>query len=139
MTPGEPGRHYVSLIRGFTIDMGNNPTGNGLSLEGAQLCSIEDIIIKGNFNIGITSLPGSGGSTTNVKVIGGNIGIRQNVYRPTPSIQGVELLNQKKFGIELADARGGIIVAGFKIEGSGSGGRAYLDKATPARTRSATS
>jgi Pectate lyase superfamily protein len=122
VTPGDPGRHYVSLIRGFTIDMGQNSTGNGLSLEGAQLCSIEDIIIKGKFNIGITSLPGSGGSTTNVKVIGGNIGIRQNAYRPTPSIHGVELLNQKKFGIELAGARGGIIVAGFKIEGSGQAG-----------------
>jgi hypothetical protein len=122
VTPGDAGRHYVSLIRGFTIDMGNNPSGNGLSLEGAQLTTIEDMVIRGNFNVGITSLPGSGGSTTNVKVIGGNIGIRQNVYRPTPSIQGVELLNQKQFGIEFATARGGIIVAGFKIQGSGQAG-----------------
>jgi hypothetical protein len=122
VTPGAAGRHYVSLVRGFTIDMGNNPAGNGLSLEGAQLCSIEDIIIKGNFDTGITSLPGSGGSTTNVQVIGGNIGIRQDAFRPTPSIHGAKLLNQKKFGIELAGARGGIEVIGFEIRGSGEAG-----------------
>jgi len=122
VTPGDPGRHYVSLIRGFTLDMGNNPTGDALSLPGAQLTTIEDIVIQGDFNVGINSLPGSGGSTTNVKVIGGNIGIRQNLYRPTPSIQGLELLNQRTYGIELVDARGGIEVAGFKIQGSGVAG-----------------
>ncbi len=29
-------RHYVSLVRGLTIDMGANPCGHGLSLEGAR-------------------------------------------------------------------------------------------------------
>ena len=94
VTPGDPGRHYVSLIRGFTIDMGDNPTGDAMSLPGAQLTTIEDIVIRGNFNVGINSLPGSGGSTTNVKIVGGNIGIRQSVYRPTPSIHGLELVDQ---------------------------------------------
>jgi hypothetical protein len=115
-------RHYVSLVRGLTIDMGSNPLGQGLSLEGAQLCSIEDILIRGSFDVGITGLPGSGGSLTNVTVIGGNVGIRQGGYRPTPSLQGVELRAQRKYGIELADARGGLIVVGFKIEGSGLAG-----------------
>jgi hypothetical protein len=115
-------RHYVSLVRGLTIDMGSNPEGHALSLEGAQLCAIEDILIRGSFDVGITALPGSGGSTTNVKVLGGNVGIRQSGYRPTPSLQGVELLNQKRFAIELAEARGGLVVAGFRIEGSGQAG-----------------
>ena len=122
VTPGDPGRHYVSLIRGFTIDMGDNPTGDAMSLPGAQLTTIEDIVIRGNFNVGINSLPGSGGSTTNVKIVGGNIGIRQSVYRPTPSIHGLELVDQKVYGIELVGARGGIEVAGFKIRGSGVAG-----------------
>jgi hypothetical protein len=122
VTPGEPSRHYVSLVRGFTIDMGNNPTGVALSMPGAQLTTIEDVAIQGAFNIGINSLPGSGGSTTNVKITGGNIGIRQNLYRPTPSIQGLELLNQSQYGIELVDSRGGLEVAGFRIKGSGVAG-----------------
>ena len=74
--------------------MGDNPTGDAMSLPGAQLTTIEDIVIRGNFNVGINSLPGSGGSTTNVKIVGGNIGIRQSVYRPTPSIHGLELVDQ---------------------------------------------
>jgi hypothetical protein len=116
---GDPGRHYVSLIRGFTIDMGTNPTGVAVSMPGAQLCTIEDITIRGNFDVGINSLPGSGGSTTNVKIVGGKVGVRQSLYRPTPSIHGLDLLNQSVYGIELVGARGGIEVAGFSIKGSG--------------------
>ena len=44
------------------------------------------------------------------------------VYRPTPSIHGLELVDQKVYGIELVGARGGIEVAGFKIRGSGVAG-----------------
>ena len=139
MTPGDPGRHYVSLIRGFTIDMGNNPTGNGLSLEGAQLCSIEDIIIKGNFNIGITSLPGSGGSTTNVKVVGGNIGIQQNVYRPTPSIQGVELAQPEEIRHRARRRRAAASSSPDSRSRAAVKRECVSRRATPARTRSATS
>jgi MYXO-CTERM domain-containing protein len=120
--PNGAPRHYGSIFRGFTLDMGNNPTATALSMPGAQLCSIEDIVIKGNFNVGINSLPGSGGSTTGVTVLGGNVGIQQDAYRPTPSIHGLVLKNQKQYGIRLNGARGGLIVVGFAISGSGQAG-----------------
>lgn len=128
-------RHYAALVRGLTIDMGANPRGHGLSLEGAQLCAIEDVLIRGDFDVGITGLPGSGGSTTNVKVVGGTVGIRQRGYRPTPSLQGVQLLNQRHYGIELVDARGGMVVAGFRIEGSGEAGVRIAGPDNPTQPR----
>lgn len=115
-------RHYASLFRGFVIEMGDNPNATALSMSGAQLCSIEDVTIKGKFNIGIHNLPGSGGSTTNVRVTGGNIGISQTQYRPTPSIQGLELVGQKKYGVQIGGVRNGVIIAGFKIKDSGEAG-----------------
>jgi Pectate lyase superfamily protein len=115
-------RHYNALIRGFVIDMGDNPDATALSLNGAQYCSIEDVVIRGeDFDIGVHNLPGSGGSTTNLKVIGGNTGILQANYRPTPSVHGLELLGQSQRGIHHTSTRGSLILAGFRIEGSGAG------------------
>lgn len=115
-------RHYGSIFRGFELDMGNNPNGWGLRMEGAQLCSIEDLLITGNFDTGIFNLPGSGGSTTGVTVIGGRVGIRQDQYRPTPSLHGIVLKDQSQYGIRLDKARGGLIIVGFQIENSGQAG-----------------
>jgi hypothetical protein len=115
-------RFYAAIFRGFKIDMGNNPNATALSMSGAQLCSIEDVRIVGNFKVGIHDLPGSGGSTTNVRIVGGQVGILQNGYRPTPSIQGLELSNQAQYGIDIQNVRNGIVVAGFKIFGSGTAG-----------------
>ncbi|HSA83187.1 MAG TPA: glycosyl hydrolase family 28-related protein [Geminicoccaceae bacterium] len=128
-----PTRHYNSLIRGFIIDMGNNPTSTALSLNGAQYCSIEDIVIRGaNFNVGIHNLPGSGGSTTNVEILGGNIGIQQSDYRPTPSVHSLALINQRKHAIHHTTTRGALILAGFRIQGRGLG---YVAINTPLGSR----
>jgi PKD repeat protein len=121
-------RFYVSMIRGFVLDMGQNPGTTALSLNGAQYTSIEDIEIRGNFDVGIRNLPGSGGSTTNVRIVGGNTGIWQDNYRPTPSVHGLELIGQALRGIHHTNTRGSLILAGFKIEGSGAG---YVGINTP--------
>lgn len=118
----EAPRHYGSIFRGFTIDMGNNPEATALSMPGAQLCAIEDVRIEGTFDTGIHNLPGSGGSSSGVTIVGGNVGIKQDEYRPTPSVHGLVLQDQKQYGIQLDGARGGLIVVGFAIKGSGQAG-----------------
>ena len=112
-------RHYASLLRGFTIDMGNNPTASAVSMRAAQWSTIQDIEIIGNFDAGIVGLPGSGGSTTNVHIKGGQVGIRQDEYRPTPSVHAVTLENQSQSGIELLNSRGALVIVGFDIKGNG--------------------
>lgn len=120
------GRVYVTVMRGFNIDMGNNPTSSGISYACAQGCSLEDINIFGTaFLTGISDLPGSGGSATNIKVTGGTTGITNNDYRPTPSIQNCELLNQTGQAVLNNGSRGSLIFAGFRIVGSGAGYAAF--------------
>lgn len=121
----EPERHYNAVFRGINIDMGNNPTQTALSMAGAQYCVIEDVKIYGSFNTGILNLPGSGGSVTNVEIVGGQIGILQNQYRPNPLITGLVLKGQSKFGIELLNSRGPLTIVGFNIEGPPSPAASY--------------
>jgi len=108
--------NYSALLRNIDIDLGNNPSVSGVSMAGAQYSSIEDVTIYGNdFYAGIKELPGSGGSITNVKVIGGEIGLLQEHFRPTPLGTGVELIGQKLCGVKLKNCRGALILTGFRI------------------------
>lgn len=69
-----PPSHYSAGLRGVDIDMGNNPTVSGVSMSAAQLSSIEDVRITGqSFLAGVVGLPGSGGFTANLHVIGGQV------------------------------------------------------------------
>jgi hypothetical protein len=43
---------------------------------------------------GVIGIPGSGGFTANIEVVGGQYGIWQDAYRPNPSASGVRLVNQ---------------------------------------------
>lgn len=109
-------RHYSAGFRGIDLDLGRNPSAVGLSMDGAQLCVIEDVDIRGQaFAAGIRDLPGSGGSTTHVRVFGGDVGILQTRYRPSPSLQGVTLIGQRLAGIRVELARGPLVVTGFRI------------------------
>ncbi len=108
--------HYQSRFRGIDIDLGDNPGAIGLSMSGAQMCSIADTTIRGvNFYAGISGLPGSGGFSANLAVIGGDYGIIQAQYRPNPSISGLVLSKQRRAGLVVDISRGPVVVSGFRI------------------------
>jgi hypothetical protein len=110
--------HYGATFRNIHIDMGTNPAVSALSMSGAQHCVIEDVKIYGqSFRSGIKNLPGSGGGSVNVHVVGGDIGIHQEKHRPNPTIHGLVLEGQREYGIKLDDTRGPLVVAGFRITG----------------------
>lgn len=112
----EPSRHYLATVRDIDLDMGDNSQFNGISMAAAQLSTIENVNITGEaFNAGIYNIPGSGGSIVNVSVTGGNIGIYQQQYRPSPLAVGVRLINQAEYGIKLLDTRGPLTLTGFEI------------------------
>jgi hypothetical protein len=50
-TSGHPANnapmHYSAMLRNVDIDLGNNPALSGVSMSGAQLCSIEDVRVRG--------------------------------------------------------------------------------------------
>ncbi len=134
-----PPSHYSAMLRNVDIDMGTNPTISAVSMSGAQLCSIEDVTITGkSFLAGIVGLPGSGGFTSNVRVVGGQVGVWQEQYRPNPSITGLFLANQSccegccsgsivsPAGILLDQSRGPLVVSGFSISGFAADGYAAV-------------
>ena len=119
-TTPDAASHYSAMLRGVDIDMGDNAKVSAISMSGAQLCSIEDVTITGiAFDVGVKGLPGSGGFTVNLKVVGGAVGIWQNQYRPNPSASGVSLINQTSSAVRVTDARGPLVLSGFVIEGGG--------------------
>ncbi len=110
---------YSQMLRNVDIDLGHNPQLSGVSMDGAQLCSIEDVRVRGrSFMAGVVGLPGSGGYSANVNVTGGNVAVWQYKFRPNPSISGLIALNQSLTGVLLEDARGPLVLSGFVIRSS---------------------
>ena len=117
---------YGTTFRGIHIDMGRNPGVSALSMAGAQYCTIEDVLIDGaDFDAGICSLPGSGGGVVNLTVRGGKVGVRQNQYRPNPTLVGVTLENQSLYAVQVENTQGPVILNGFKVVGPAKPGASY--------------
>ena len=122
-TSGHPANNapmlYSAMLRNIDIDLGNNPALSGVSMSGAQLCSIEDVRVRGEaFMSGLVGLPGSGGYSANVQVTGGQVGVWQQEFRPNPSITGLIALNQSLAGVLLENSRGPLVISGFVIRSS---------------------
>ena len=76
---------FLARLRGVDVDVGNNPVVSAVSMNSAQLASIEDVRVMGtNFHAGFNGLPGSGGFSANLAVEGGDYGVVQNQFRPNP-------------------------------------------------------
>ena len=109
---------YGATLRGIHIDMGQNPGVSAVSMSGAQYCTIEDVLIDGaDFDAGVSNLPGSGGGVVNLTVRGGKVGVRQNQFRPNPTLVAVTFENQSVSAVQVLDARGPVILTGFKVVG----------------------
>jgi hypothetical protein len=126
ITKKSDSEHYNSRLRNVEIDLGNNPTVSGLTMSGAQLCSIEDVWIHGtSFYAGVVNLPGSGGFTVNLAVSGGEYGVVQDSYRPNPSVSGLILYGQAKAGVMVDFSRGPLVLSGFRIDSGPNAGAHY--------------
>jgi hypothetical protein len=49
--------HYNSRLRGVDVDLGKNPSVSGVAMSGAQLCSIEDVTIRGQSFYSVRTCP----------------------------------------------------------------------------------
>ncbi|MEO0460010.1 MAG: hypothetical protein AAF219_04135 [Myxococcota bacterium] len=111
--------HYMTTLRGFNIDLGDNPEAAGISFSGAQGVSLEDIHIFGDrFRVGIDEFPGSGGSAKNIEITGGQWGAEHGTYRPSPSIEGLKCRDNEFGCLNVKYTRGVFIVAGFDVASS---------------------
>ena len=119
----------------FKVESGNDGA-VAVRLQGAEGTTLQDINIdltEGG-HTGIWGVPGSGGSTHNIKVVGGEYGIdtrwrkfQNGSYslggggsQPSPVVSGATLIDQRSAGVYCA-TRGACTLVGLKIQRSTPG------------------
>lgn len=120
-TPGQFNQGIVGV--NFKVGPGNDGAA-ALRLQGAEGCTIQDVHIdltEGG-HTGILGVPGSGGSTHGVTVLGGRIGIDTRSppglapggSQPTPVVSGATLIGQSDVAL-FASSRGAFVLVGSRI------------------------
>jgi hypothetical protein len=112
----------------FQIGAGNDGA-VALRMQGAEGCTIEDVRIdmtEGG-HTGIWGIPGSGGATHGVTIIGGVLGIDTRTRnlsgggsQPSPLVTGSTFINQSDRAVE-ATARGSLVMVGCHFERNTTG------------------
>ncbi|MBI2471498.1 MAG: hypothetical protein HYV59_09695 [Planctomycetes bacterium] len=98
------------------IEIGTGNSGAvAIRLRGAEGSGIMDSTIDATHGlIGVSGGSGSGGSHTNITVIGGKIGMDLKETQPTPVLAGITLLNQSETAL-LYGGRQSLCAVGVKI------------------------
>ncbi len=102
---------------GIDIVIGpGNPGAVGIRHRAAQGSGVEDCTIdaRGGY-CGLEGGAGSGGSHTNVTVIGGRIGVDLRQTQPAPTITGFTLIDQRETSL-LCSSRQALCAVGLRIE-----------------------
>jgi len=113
----QPGPGFIdNKFVGIDIEIGKgNPGAVAIRMRGAQGSVIEDATINVTKGIiGIEGAGGSGGGYTNVTVIGGKIGLDASTSLETPTITGLNFINQTEHAI-LYYGRQTLVGTGIKI------------------------
>lgn len=94
-------QNFNQVVRGLDIDLGQgNPGATGIRMASSEGSAIQDVRITatGAF-AGLYSLPGSGGSATNVEITGGRYGVFGAQTGIMPVIAGLRLAGQAERAI----------------------------------------
>jgi hypothetical protein len=120
--------NFNQQVRGLALDTGsNNPGAIGIDHQGAQISATEDVKIDatGSF-AGLRGLCGSGGSTSNIEVVGGQYGLyvgkgweldHVRGAQPSPVVRKPTLRDQTGRAIYFVGA-GPLTLVGADIRGS---------------------
>lgn len=119
--------HFNQIVRNLDIIIGEGNGGAvGLRLQGAEGTLVEDVTIDATHGWkGAWGLPGSGGSTHRLTVIGGEIGVDLRGYndqgqlvgvgtQPGPTISQLRLINQTQSPL-ISLTRGSLTLVGVEV------------------------
>lgn len=98
----QPNIGFSNTVESVDFEVqGGNPGAVALHNRGAQGTTIEDVrvTLAEDALAGIMGLPGSGGASANVTVVGGRYGIDGRGAQPGPTISGIRLLGQRCAGL----------------------------------------
>lgn len=90
----------------------------GVTMKAAEGTAVYDVLVDmtESGNIGFKDLPGGGGSTHKVTVLGGNIGIHVTYCQPTNVVSNATLIGQKTMAT-FSITRGPFVLVGSHIKG----------------------
>ena len=113
----QPDININQVLQGVDVEIGHGNVGAvGIMHLGAQGSSLEDVTVwAGDAAVGIAGGAGGGGSHTNVKVVGGRIGLDLRASQPAPTVTGAILINQSCSAIIYA-GRGPLSLIGARIQ-----------------------
>ncbi len=99
----------------IVIGRGNSGA-TGLHIRSCEGSAVQDVTIDATHgHTGIEGATGNGGSWANVTVIGGRIGLDMRGWTPpTPTMEGITLVNQSQVAI-ISACRGPLTAVGLKI------------------------
>jgi hypothetical protein len=144
IAPGKSPMHntqtktYANLVAHVDLDLNGNAGAFGMSFQAAEGSSINDVNIDavGAYG-GLVGVPGSGGSTFDVTVNGGRVGVLMSEKvsdltvpvlagktnaesQPGPTLTGLTLHNQTEWALATS-ARGPVTLVGADIKSSKQG------------------
>lgn len=116
---GGSGTLMNTLFINIDIVIGpGNPGATGMHIRSCEGSAVQDVTIDATHgHTGIEGSSGNGGSWANLTIIGGRIGIdmtRMPATPPTPTMEGITLLNQTEAAI-ISASRGPLTAVGLKI------------------------
>ena len=126
-----PTRQYAGVFRNINLVVGANPGVCGIYFSGAQAMLLSDCDINATgAKAGIWELSGSGSSQNNITITGGEYGVIQTDYRPTPQMANCHFVNQTIAGVVNFSARGGLTFRGCSWVATAAGYSAISMPAT---------
>ena len=97
----QPNISINQMLIGIDFEIGDgNPGAVVIRHRAAQGSAVQDCTLNvGDGRTGFEGGIGSGGSLTNITIIGGDIGLHLQGTQPAPTICGITLVDQKKYAI----------------------------------------
>jgi hypothetical protein len=111
--------NYCNVVQSIDVVIGSGNFGAvGLRFRGAQGTSLEDVAVyTGEGAIGVHGLGGSGGTHSNLTIIGGRFGIDGRVAQPAPTLNAIRIINSTCAGLVYGGAQTLTLVgASFELE-----------------------
>ena len=111
--------NYCNVVQSVDVLIGAGNFGAvGLRFRGAQGTSLEDVTVyAGDGAIGVHGLGGSGGTHSNLTIIGGRFGIDGRVAQPGPELNAIRIINSTCAGLIYGGAQTLTLVgASFELD-----------------------
>ena len=109
-----PNGNFDQVLQHVDVHVSSgNPGAVGVRHRAAQHSMVDNVtvVLDGTVGVGVQSLPGSGGCTKSLTVVGGHIGLDLRTTQPTTPVVGLTLVGQTCTGVLYSGQQTLVLVA----------------------------